>query len=541
MNEELFLAARVAIGRSARKRNEDADPLLDRALANDALLVLAEARGVPVDGSTPFPATLWLGGATDTYAGRAFTGSIAQFVALLEQRAKVIAPKRTGWIVEPTTNPTGRRTNQATLALHALFLDADGTGEWNSLLANLKTLGFAFIAYQSGGWSAEMPKWRVVLPLTRPFDTSNEQKQTAWKMLYNHCRVVFGALAQLKGVGFDPATETPCSPWFLTERRDAADTTRQVIWQAGYSLDLTALCLALPDAPATEIYDDSEAIQPVVGEKMNDVRFRTLVQTLTIHTSAIPVGRRDLYLALTGALLDRGVSPTDTLAIVEAVSANYPRSHPEKHRDNVHNARTTIARWLAGERVTRIGTLNSVAPTLAHVLDMVLPSAAQQIAQATRAIIDARQAPTAPTPPVPVPVPPKPPAPTVKLRRGLSELGKEIANLCRNLKDRYAFEKTVLTQFVNGSPLPPEYQTAEVVGKAMFVLGLFIGKDTLWSEVLDFASMSLGALTLDVNAMASVERCFYEGRANLLKRLRKQALVTEAYTQARDAYFKDLK
>lgn len=531
MNEELFLTARLAIGRSSR--NEASDPLLNRALATDALTALAEARGVLVDGSTPFPATLWLGGATDTYDGRAFTGSIAQFVALLEARATVIAPKRTGWIVEPTTNPTGRRTNQATLALHALFLDADGTGEWHSLIAELKTLGLAFIAYQSGGWSSQVPKWRVILPLTRPFDTSNEQKQTAWKTLYTHCRVVFGTLAQLKGVGFDPATETPCSPWFLTERRAASDTTRQVIWQAGYSLDLTALCLALPDVPATEIYDNGEAIQPVVGEKMNDVRFRTLVQTLTVYTSSIPVGRRDLYLALTGALLDRGVSPADTLAIVEAVSANYPRSHPEKHRDNVHNARTTIARWCAGERVTRIGTLNTVAPVLAHVLDRVLPSAAQQIATATSAIIEARL----PTPTVP----PKPLAPTIKLRRGLSELGKEIANLCRNLKDRYAFEKTVLTQFVNGSPLPPTSQTADVVGKAMFVLGLFLGKDTLWSEVLDFASMSLGSLTLDVNAMASVERCFYEGRANLLKRLKKQALVTEAYTQARDAYFKDLK
>ena len=40
------------------------------------------------------------------------------------------------------------------------------------------------------------PKWRVVLPLEQPYDTSTEDKQFAWKVIYTSARVVFGACAR---------------------------------------------------------------------------------------------------------------------------------------------------------------------------------------------------------------------------------------------------------------------------------------------------------------------------------------------------------
>ena len=551
LEEAAFTVAREAVGRTAFTRYKQREGaideksvseaearfrtlplLLDPNLRSLALSAVAAARGRRATGSTPFPATIWLGGAEDTHDGRTFSGSIAQFVKVLEQRAKVHAPKRTGWVIEPTTNTNGWRGNASTVAMHALFLDCDGTGSWDELLATLTALDYCFVAYQSGGWTAETPKWRVVIPLHAPHNTSTEMGQNAWKTLYNNCRVVFGALAKLHNVGFDPATETPCSPWFLTEKRDENDPERQIVWREGHSLDLTALTIALP-----EVVDEQpsyDTVNTVATElSLDEARMNTIIDVLAKATNRVPSGRRDLYLALPGAMLDRGVQPDDVLAIVEAVSASYPRKHPEKHADNMHNARTTIAKWQAEATYTRIGTLNSAAPGVAAALDSVLPDLAQ------KAMVDAVEQilslPSAPAATVNADTAYPPVVQTLPKRRGkLTPLGQGISTISKRMKSSTKPMKRLsgllLGCFVNGVPLPMGETTTiadvnEMVCVAMRTLGRCLPMETRWQEVLDFASGSLGSMdfTQSVERVAMAERAFYEGQGSRAKSNMKNA------------------
>jgi hypothetical protein len=397
-----------------------------------ALQALGEARGRRTDGTEPFPATLWLGGAEDTWNGRAFLGTISGFVKLLHDRSGALAPKREGWVIEPTTNPEGRRTNEKTLAMHALFLDCDGTGNWDRLLATLEQLDYCFVAYQSGGWTPTTPKWRVVIPLHAPHDTRTPAGQDAWRAIYNHARVVFGACAELLNVGFDPATETPCCPWFLTEKRDANDPPRQVTWRIGHTLDLTALSIVLPEVP--EEQRDVTAISTATQLVLDDERLNVIINKLAAATNSVPTGRRDLYLALPGALLDRGVPPDDVMAIVEAVSASYPRPHADKHADNLHSARTTIGKWEAKTPYTRIGTLNEVAPHVATALDSVLPDL---VAKGIADSIEMQLAPM--PPPIPNAIAPTQPqsvtSTSSRRRRGrLTAIGRTVSPIVARLK-----------------------------------------------------------------------------------------------------------
>lgn len=585
--EMAFLAARYAVDRSAFTRYLLAEgiiskdkPAVDAALARHralgllrdpalraySLKALAGARGCEVNSERPFPATLWLGGASDVEGGRDFLkikggGTIAQFVDLLKERARQVAPKTVGWVLEPTTCPSGRRTNQATLAVHALFLDCDGTGEWHALLHALSDLGYCLVAYQSGGWSLTSPKWRIVLPLSRPFDTSTEAGQLAWKGFYGHARVAFGSVADLSGVGFDPATETPCNPWFLTEKRASGDPERVVFWRSGAALDATALMLALPPAPRVEVSPsvDRADIEPV---SLDEAQVNALIDALVIATAHVPTGRRDLYLSLPGVLLDRGVAPDDVFAIIEAVSAGYPRPHADKHADNLHNARTTIAKWEARERVTRIGTLNAVAPLVAQTLDDLLPDrASKAIVDAVTEMLAAKQeslqdvfhrklrGPAA-APPRSDSMSSSTPnsaasaVSTPAHRRGpLSELGREVAQISAQLKKtkKYKLEGVLIRCLVDGAPLPlsPLMSLDEMVCRCMRALGRNLTVARTWHEVLDFAGASLLSMDFTQSAprVAAAERAFYEGQVKRKKSLKKKADAAAEFKRRENAFF----
>ena len=222
VEEQAFLQARARTGRDAFtlfKKAENVDghdaaavaaaadrfralPLLhDPALRNRCYEALSAATGSLRTGTEPFPATVWTHGAEHTHGGRPFLGSLRDFAErILPARAREIAPKRSGWVVEPTTNPAGRRTNEETQAVHALFLDCDNTGPWDPLLDVLDRLDYCYIAYQSGGWTPTTPKWRLVLPLQAPHITTTEAGRDTWRSIYAHARVVFGAVAQLRSV-----------------------------------------------------------------------------------------------------------------------------------------------------------------------------------------------------------------------------------------------------------------------------------------------------------------------------------------------------
>lgn len=559
IKDEIFLNARRATARNAftkfqdslgiDKKNKDAVLSAARQFSELRLLnnnpdlyslsyeALASARGHHCTGTDKFPATIWMFGAENTHGGRAFLGTIADFATkLLVYRAQQIANKRDGWVIEPTTNPEGRRTNEKTLAMHALFLDCDGTGNWDRILEVLRELGFAFVAYQSGGWTPTTPKWRLVFLLDTPFDTSTDSKQLAWKIIYNHVRTVVGAIAGLSSIGFDPATETPCTPWFMTEKRDPNDSQRTIIWQPGHTLDLSALALALPDwEEEVVLVGDHVDVEKLT---LTEERFEEIVDALTTATLCVPSGRRDLYLSLSGALLDRGITPDDTLSIITEVSLRYPNAalHPEKHMDNVHNAMTTISRRAVDGRVTRIRTLNDQFPDVAQALDETVPNAAAMMSQTMN---DMLQPVASIAPPVPaavslldtVPAPVREPIIVKKRKMKRGVLAKKVGTISRRLlKNKVAdrrLEGTLMKFVLDGESIPTNLAEGIdlLVYRLTSAMGYNLPATNTWQETLDLIGPSLmtSGFTQSIERVATAERAFYEGRGKKNKATMKRA------------------
>jgi hypothetical protein len=354
------------------------------AFYNDPLLrdlawrVVGACKGPQVNGTTPFPCTVWYGGATKTYGGLRFTGTLSDYIThVLEARAREIAAKRTGWVVTPTTNVDGHRTNASTTAMHALNFDCDGRGTWDKLSATLGSLGVCFVAYQTGGWTPITPKWHIIMPLAKPFDTSTPEKIAAWKSAYTSARVIFGALAELPGEGFDPTVETPSIPIFVTERRAENDPPRATIHHFGAAFNIETMVQMLPAIEEEEITTRPRSTATVA---LDDARLEQIVSILCGPMEKILSGRRLLYLALPGALLDRGVSPDDVRTIICEISLRCPgdprysqSEFDAKHKEHLHYVETTINRFESGEQYTRIGTVNESWPEVADAIDNALP------------------------------------------------------------------------------------------------------------------------------------------------------------------------
>lgn len=396
----------VAIG-AAKERFQLADLLGDEHLAQFAARVARESGGEYLLESSPVHFTCWRGkfgvgdpnrcgrcgrlradhggdrGGSDCQfesqePGVSADSTLGEFAAWLVDLASCIAPKGAGVVCCPTVNLTGLRVNEATTAMTALNLDCDGRGSWDAFIAALDRLDLAYIVYQSGGWSPTAQKWHALLFLARPFDTSSPEKIESWKDAYNAARVVFGALARLRGDGFDPTVETPCTPVFVTERRREEDPPRRVVWRAGRALDLERLVSLLPAAERDDRSISDRARAPSLT--LDETGFDRILSTLLEPMSAIMSGRRDLYLALPGALLDRGVEPDDVRALVEELSRRcpgdprYTRAEvATRHKQHAHDCETTIRCWERGAEYTRIGTLQARWPEVAAAVDAALP------------------------------------------------------------------------------------------------------------------------------------------------------------------------
>lgn len=341
---------------------------------------LAAARGPIFNGGEPFVATMWPDGRQDTYGGLPHVGSILDFAYWLVDRAEEIAEKGAGRVFTPTTNSDGHRANESTLSLHALMLDADGRGGYEKIVKILDELQFCYILYESGGHTLELPKWRLVLPLTQSVLTTTEQERDWWKQAYGTARTVFGSLAGLLGEGFDPNTETPCAPWFVTEKRTPDAPNRQVIFNAGHALDLNKLTGLLPAYPV-EIKTISRSQQTREIILRQDVQVEAILDALVPVMQKILSDRRDLYMALPGTLLDKGVGPDDVRAVIEELSLRCPGDPSytpaevdEKHREHMHCAETTIRRYEKRATYTRVGTLYDRWPEVVFALDKALPN-----------------------------------------------------------------------------------------------------------------------------------------------------------------------
>ena len=347
------------------------------ALSHEAL---AQARGALLDGSELFEMMMWPDGREDTYGGLRFEGSIIDFNDWLIERSRVVAEKGKGRVITPTTNAAdGHRANESTLSLHALMLDCDGRGGYEAILKVLDDLNYCYVFYESGGHTPAIPKWRLVLPLAQPFSTRTDAERESWKDRYNTARTVFGSLSGLLGEGFDPATETPCAPWFITEKRTPDATACNVIFREGHAFDLDKLCGELPAYPI-EIKTISRSDQTREIIQRHDVEVETILDELVPPMQKILFDRRDLYLALPGALLDKGIAPNDVFAIVEELSLRCPGDPSytpaeidKRHREHVHCAETTIKRFEKGATYTRIGTLYERWPEVVYAIDRALP------------------------------------------------------------------------------------------------------------------------------------------------------------------------
>lgn len=421
--DEKFLAARRATDRGAFNRwlkergVEDKQavdaakevwrrlPILtDPSVRELSMRALGAARGRVVDDSHVLHYRTWRG-CTNVTDGETGTTTIAEFVAGLHTLAERVRAKGTGLVFEPVTNTDGQRINESTIAMHALFLDCDNRGTWDRLLEQLDALRFCSVAYQSGGWSPSTPKWRVVLFLAHPFDVAGETRRETWKTFYDHARVVFGTVGELLGEGFDPATSTPCNPWYLTERRSVSDPPRLVRWRTGHLFDPVAFMQALPPVPVA-VREGAAKSGAVERVELDDDRLAAIVDKLVTVTSNVPANRRELYMSLTGALLDRGLDPDDVRAVIEGVSSSYPRPDAKKHADHMRIAETTIACFENDRPYTRIGTLNADFPEVAQVIDDVVPDPVTAAIRESLTRVPTSSALTASAAAVPPPPPP---------------------------------------------------------------------------------------------------------------------------------------
>ncbi|WP_242334561.1 hypothetical protein [Anaeromyxobacter sp. SG66] len=233
--------------------------------------------------------------------------------------ATMVAPKGEGNIYSPITTDNGERLTAHTKRIHILTLDCDGTGTWDALWRVLVELGIAAVTHQSGGFTPATPKWRVLIPLAIPFDTETGDGGTTWRMAYATARVAFGALARLRGAGFDPATDNANNAWFPGYRREPAAAPRQVLYTGGRTLDLARLTAALP-APTMSPAAVTRRTWTTTAPSLLELAFEEaclLGSALTRGLSAVVCPWNDCH----SAPLASNVSPTSASVIFPPNSA----------------------------------------------------------------------------------------------------------------------------------------------------------------------------------------------------------------------------
>ena len=97
----------------------------------------------------------------------------------------------------------------------------------------------------------------------------------------------------------------------------------------------------------------------------------SIVQPIADAVRSVQSEWHTLFLALSGALLRRGVPPGHLPAVVGAISA--ATGSDTRTEDRVASARSTVENHLAGQPVTGFGTLAREWPTVAATVEAVLP------------------------------------------------------------------------------------------------------------------------------------------------------------------------
>lgn len=203
--------------------------------------------------------------------------------------------------------------------------------------------------------------YRIVFALRVPFSIAGADGPTRWKARYR------GWLAELSE-RFAIAADPKCSDWTRLYRlplvvRDGRET------DPGATLGDPSL------PPAWDVERDAEPVAKAsTGTKtpcsaLSDEAMEAIASALGPAADVLPAGQRhDAYLALGGALAERGIEPGVAYAIAARVVS--VAGHDLGHADTAKNG---AARVMAGELARRTGSLWKDWPEAAGALDAIAP------------------------------------------------------------------------------------------------------------------------------------------------------------------------
>lgn len=173
--------------------------------------------------------------------GARFCEELAEHARWHQRYAARVVPKGTGVVITYGLSLNGGCADGDCAGLAAVPLDCDGSGDWHALLGVLDLAGAAYLAYRSGGHTPDLPKWRVVLPLSAPCAAPPKERYQAG---LGWVQGILAELAQLGPAGFDPTVDRLLSPIYPGARRTPEASAPEVRWRDGLCFDPRRLLLA---------------------------------------------------------------------------------------------------------------------------------------------------------------------------------------------------------------------------------------------------------------------------------------------------------
>ena len=132
---------------------------------------------------------------------------------------------------------TSSRKNVSVVSISAMVLDFDAGTTPDEALGSLRIKGLAFVAHSSHSHSFAQPKFRVVLPFSRPVPVS------AWPAVWKH-------LHQEHGPQSDVACKNPARIYYLPSCPPEGLREAWSTWSAGALIDIDQVLAEIAQTPA---------------------------------------------------------------------------------------------------------------------------------------------------------------------------------------------------------------------------------------------------------------------------------------------------